>query len=360
MDKIITMIGNLETKNKYFADGADIKSVLEIINEQERPIKVYKGCDFNGILVIEKENNHITFLMNVVRAEDRQKINKKMDNFIEELGDKNGIWLYDLENDLAVYDYQLKKVGKKTSWAFYDKKELGNFLIIDSNETLPMRLYNSTNKMSLLWGIYLINSYMSNPLGNLSTEYGAELALKFVNKIYNLTPFTQFYLNRDEITNAVQIWEKEKYPELDQKYMKTFNKLFKDFLETDSEEEIIDPKKVGEEVEEGVFLTLSEEGEVFLSDILTFGVLADFFPVKIDIVLDPRIVAAYLENSKLILVTSVALDDRVKNIIRKDLKKVEKSVEFKPSSEVLSIVSVSETLSWKNTLKNKFGEGNPF
>ncbi|PNX51821.1 MAG: hypothetical protein BV456_01715 [Thermoplasmata archaeon M8B2D] len=358
MNKIITQVGNFETKNKYFGDASDLDTILTLINEQERPLKFYSRCDFNGILVIEKEDNHINFLMNVMTAKDRELINAKMDNFIEELGEKNGCWLYDLENDIPVYDYQLKKSGKKSEWSFYKKEDLANSLVIDSNETTPMRLYNSTNRSSLYWGIYLINTYMSNPLGNLADEFGVETALKFVNKMYNLTPFSQFYLNRTAITNAVQIWEKEN-DVLDRKYLKTFNKIYKDLIE-EEEEEIIDPKKVGEEVEDGVFLTLSENGEVFLSDILTYGILDDFFPVKIDIVLDPRIVAAYLDESKLILVMSVSLDERIKNIIKDDLRKVRDSIEFKLSSDVLSLVSVAESLSWKNFLKEKFGEENPF
>jgi len=351
VEKIITHLGNFDSYSNFFLDANNLDDILEIINEEESPIKIYNNCDFNGVLAIRRKENHLDLLMNVMTAKDRKKIEENLDFFIEGTEEtKNGIWLYDLENDIEIYDYQTRKVGTKTVWNFYSKKLFGNHLAIDSEHKFPIKLYNSTNRTSLFWGIYLINRYMSNPMGNLADEYGVEVALKFVNKIYNLEHFSQFYINKLKILEGVQIWEKDDDSIVDRKYMTAFNKIYKQNIEDD--EEIIDPKKVEEEKD--VCLTLSKNGEVFLSDVLSFGLLDDFFPICIDIIVDPRIVTAYMEGGKLILVTSVELEDRAKEETKSFMKKIEDDIEFKRASEVTTMLSISEQLMWKNIVDTKF------
>lgn len=349
-DKIITTLGNFTTDSEYFRDGNDLEKIIELINEQERPIKVYESAGFNDILVIDKKGNKIQFLMNVMTAADKKAISENIDNFVEHLGDKDGKYLYDLKNGWGVYDYQEKAIGEKTRWKFYSKETSGNHLAIDSSHTFPIKLYNSTNKTSLYWGIYLVNAKFSNPLGNLADEYGSEIALKFMNKIYNLEPYTAFYTNRLKILDGIQIWEKDGN-NLNKKYLSIFDKLYKEGSK-EPEEEIIDSKKVGEKNEDGIFFNLSENDEIFLSDVLSFGLLPDFFPVNLDVVTDPRIIGAFMEKGKLVLVTSVELDKRAKENTLAFMDKIKDDVVFKRSSEITSMISMSEAFNWKNHLKN--------
>jgi hypothetical protein len=345
---VLTTLENFEAKSPYFLDANNIKDVCELINSQEKPIKIYKNADFNAVLVIDKtEKNRIKFLMNVMTAEDRKKINAHLEEFVSAVEEfETGRWLFDLENAHFIYDYNTKEIADKTKWDFYSKKEFGNHLAMDGDFTRPIKLYNSTNKTSLYWGIYLVNRHFSNPQGHLADEFGAEVALNFAASVYNLGKFSSFFHHRVAVTDAIQIWEKKEEPILDKKYLKLFNKIYQKSIE--AEEEVIDPKK---EMEEEASLSLSDDGEIYLSDILTYGVLDEYFPVKIDIVTDPRIISAYIQDEKLILVTSVALDERTKENTLDYMPKIREKVEFKRAAEVTAIVTSDEIMNWKKFIR---------
>lgn len=322
MTNTTIILENFQLTEGHFFDGNCFEKILEMILEQEKPIKIYEACEFNDVLVIEKKENRIRFSMNVMTQSDRKKINEIADTFVERLKDiDKGKWLYDLKNDIPLYDYQTRKLGKDSRWGFYYREgELKNILAIDGDLTTPIRLYNYGYKSSLYWAIYIINKHFSNPMGNLADVYGTEVALNFACRLYNIKPYENFYANRAKIIDSIQIFEKDEEEPLEKNHFETFNKIYRETYE--KEEEEIDPKKVEKENEKEVSLVLSEKGEIFLSDIKTYGILGGFFPVSIDMVLDPRVIGAYLEENTLVFITAVSLDDRAKKNIADDFKEI--------------------------------------
>jgi hypothetical protein len=337
----ITQVDTIPFNNPYFRDGTEVEEILKLINDQERPIKIYRGTEWNNILVIDKDEKRTKFLVNLIR-DSKEKVNKMIPELVEILGKDKGIWLFDLENEIFIYDYQKKEINPKSSWGFYSKEEYGTALGIDSEHQKPIRIYNSSNKTSLYWSLYLVNKYFHNPLGNLADEFGTDLAIKFCCRVYNIEPYSSYQVSLEKIMEYVQIWEKERDPVLDRKYLITFNSLYQTNKE---KEEILNSKK---EIKSS--LVLSKNGEIYLSDLNTFGIVEEvseeFFPIVIDIVLDPRITSGFLEDGKIVLITSIELSEKDKKSNLDVLKTIADDIIFMRASSAL--LPINEGLIWKN------------
>ena len=338
-DTIKFTIDTIGLKNKYFLDSTEFKDILELINVQERPIKIYKDCTFDDILVIEKEKDHFKFLMNTLTPKDRTEIDDMTDFFFDTFTE-DGIWIYDFKNNVVVYDFVKKKV--KGNWGIFVKEPHGNYFALDNENSTPIKFYNSQNKSALFWGMFYINRHLSNPLGSLADEAGIEIMLKFISSIFNLESFTNFYYHKQEILNTVGIWEK-KYEDIDKKYFKLFEKMI-------SEKKVEEKKE--EKVETG--LTLSKDGKIFLSDLVKNPIPKDFFPIYIDLVLDPRILGACVEGGKILFSTRVTFNEKEKEAILFIMKDNKENVEIKSAGELDSMMEIQDHFSWYDKM---FGKG---
>jgi hypothetical protein len=327
-DKVKYTIDTLGTNQKYFLEGTDYEGVFELINSQEKPIKIYKGCNFTDVLVVDKEGDHYGFYMNALIPRDRKKINDLVDYFTEEFL-TDGIWLYNINTNTIIYDYVKKQ--SYGNWVLFSKAPHDTFLALDGEMTQPIKFYNAQNKSSLYWSLWYINSYLTNPLGSLAEEEGTRIILEYASKIFNLEPFANFEFSKQDILNAVGVYE-ENYKPPKAENMKAFTKKIVDVQYSKKEEE-----EIG--------LILSKEGKVYLSDLVRSKIPHSYFPVHIDLVLDPRILGVYVANGEIIFISSVELEERARNEIFAIMKPNKKHVKIEIENSDSSL-EIQDQFTW--------------
>lgn len=331
-------IDSLPNNNIYFADGTDVQEMLGFISKTHSPITVYEETGFNNLLIIDRTGDDIKFLMNTMPHTDRKKISDLADHFINRFVD-DGIWLFDLEHEKVIYNYQTKEHYGK--WGVLSREPFGHYIALAGKEVKPIKIYNSGNKMSLYWGFYYVNRYFLNPSGATSEDFGVEVALEFGQKVFNLETYTITFHEKSNIFPKVQVWEQDS-PSVPEGSLKKLHKIHSEIYK--EERELAEKKE--EDVVELFGLTLSDNGKIYMADLVNSKIPELFYPVEIDLDIDPRITGAFVQEGKIFFVSSVSLEDRAKKELKKIMGANGTNTEIKCTHEVDNLLSIGEQFEW--------------
>ena len=346
VERIKYTVDTFGLKSKYFLDSTDYEEIFELINSQEKRIKIYNGTIFSNILVVEKKGPDFQFLMNTLTPTDRKTIEKEIDTFFDAFSE-DGIWMYDMVKKLLIYDANKKEIYG--DWRIFSKDLISTFLGMDGENTKPIKFYNAQSKSALYWAVFYINNYLSNPQGSLVEEAGVKIMLDFVCNLYNLEPFGNFSFNKQEIMNAIGVWEKE-YEDVNEEFLTKFKKVYTASVSRKEPEK----KVVTKEKEKKCGLILSSKGRVFLSDLIVNDIPPkDIIPIHIDLSVDSRVLGAFIEDGKVIFSTSVTFDNEQKQTLKNIMGDNSKFVEVKSVSELNNLMDIDEQAHWYDKIYPK-------
>lgn len=339
-NKIHCTIDSLPYVDSYFSDGGDLETVIGIINATENPIKIYNDAGFNDILLISRKGNEFKLLMNTMPEIEKKALERRQKAFMDRFNE-DGTWLFDLKNNKLLYDYKTRV--HEGNWGYFAKGDFGHYLGLSGDNITPLKVYNGQNKSSIYWAVYYVNQHFSNPSGALAEEFGCGILLQFAQKLFDLEEFVIAHFEKEKIQDGLLIWEKN-YEDIPGKLLKAFHrehsKIYRQ-QEAESEES-------GKKEEEGGLrgLTLSIDGQIFLSDLTHCAIPQEFFPVDIDLVLDPRVLGAFVDKGTLTFATTVVLEERARDEIYRIMKKNEKNVQIQSNAQLDNILSLGDQVEW--------------
>jgi hypothetical protein len=344
VERVQYTIDSLAHTTPFFGDGSNLEYVFGLLHESEKPIMVYNDAGFNDILLIDRKKNHYRFLMNTMPVADRNILEEKANDFMDKFSE-DGSWLWDMKNNKPVYNYQsYARYGK---WGFFALEEFGHYLALSGDGKVPLKLYNNQNKNSIYWAVYFLNKHFSNPSGTLADEFGSLVVLEFAQKFYNLNTFTVAHYEKEKVMKGVQVWEKT-YPEIPTKLLKKFHKEHSKLYRDEGKE-----KKVTVEGD-SAGLNLSDSGMLYLSDLTDSEIPQDFYAVEVDLVLDPRIIGAFVSDGKIFFGSAVVLDEKAKGELLKIMGINAKNTEIKSNAQLDNLLSMSDQIEW---FRQIHGEG---
>ena len=342
--------------SEYFLNGTDTSKLFDLINLQEMPIRVYNGCEFRDILIIDKKENNYKFLKDSLPENDKKAISDMSETLIK-MFPIDGIWLYDLKHNKVIYDYV--KNERFDDWRFFKRgaTEQTTLLCLDGAESTPIKLYNTQNKQALLWGIYYVNRYLTNPFEMLEVEFGTERMLDLVSNVFNLDKFNNFSYNKTDTLCAISVFEKMNNSDIDLELLTRFNKIYSKQKINVNEEEIKKEDESEKKAPTVSGLILSKKGKAHLSDLLKAKIPEDeFIPIELDIVTDPRILSAHVENGLIFFASSVQIEQKTKDrIIALFSEPNRKFVDVKTMRQLDSYFSLRDQYEWYDEMNRKGG-----